>query len=663
MADKYSYVITNVPYLKRGKQSEILQKYCEKNFPTGKSDLATVFLERCLQFCSDGGTSNVVLPQNWLFLTTFTKFREKLLRAETWHMLARLGPGAFETISGEVVKALLVSLSRGRRQQGFSLDADGAENKKFDETRLHDLDVSALRTASEKARGLTTMQLKVGTQDSQLNNPNFIISSSDTDFSQLIGDIAKTAAGLSSFDRPQYFHHFWEIVRFGMGWIPSQSAVNKITPFGGCEYAFLWEDGEGRLKNYMSERKRLEGYTSAIWRAGSQYWGTPGVLVSLMGNLPATFYAGGAFDQNTALIVPRQSDNLKLIWEYCKSAEFSEQVRLVDQSIKVTTATLEKVPIDLDSWRRKVENVNNLPKPHSDDPTQWIFHGHPTGSDDPLQVAVARLLGYQWPAELDAEMELSDEARSKLAESAKLLPLADEDGIVCIPAVRGEAAAADRLRDLLAAAYGAEWSNATLSQLLADADYAGKKLELWLREKFFIQHCKRFQHRPFIWHIWDGLNDGFAALVNYHKFDAKALETLIYTYLGDWISRQQQDIRNGVDGAQEKLAAAENLKQRLEAIREGEAPYDIFVRWKPLEHQPIGWDPDLNDGVRLNIRPFMTGPDLKKRGAGILREKPNIHWKKDRGKDVESAPWFHLFQGERINDHHLSREEKEAAST
>ena len=36
---------------------------------------------------------------------------------------------------------------------------------------------------------------------------------------------------------------------------------------------------------------------------------------------------------------------------------------------------------------------NGLPKPYSDDPTQWIFHGHPAQSDAPLQVAVARLLG------------------------------------------------------------------------------------------------------------------------------------------------------------------------------------------------------------------------------------------------------------------------------
>ena len=169
------------------------------------------------------------------------------------------------------------------------------------------------------------------------------------------------------------------------------------------------------------------------------------------------------------------------------------------------------------------------------------------------------------------------------------------------------------------------------------------------------------------WHIWDGQRDGFAALVNYHKLDRKNLETLIYTYLGDWINRQKQDIANSVDGAEEKLAAAVNPKKKLELILKGEAPYDIFVRWKPIDKQPVGWEPDLNDGVRLNIRPFMTVGDIRKKGAGILRDKPNMHWKKDRGKDVESAPWYHLGtqyggkEGDRINDHHLTLEEKRKA--
>jgi hypothetical protein len=51
----------------------------------------------------------------------------------------------------------------------------------------------------------------------------------------------------------------------------------------------------------------------------------------------------------------------------------------------------------------------------------------------------------------------------------------------------------------------------------------------------------------------------------------------------------------------------------------------------------MGWNPDLNDGVRLNIRPFMQARDVDKKGAGVLRTKPNIKWGKDRGNDVESA--------------------------
>ena len=62
-------------------------------------------------------------------------------------------------------------------------------------------------------------------------------------------------------------------------------------------------------------------------------------------------------------------------------------------------------------------------------------------------------------------------------------------------------------------------------------------------------------------------------------------------------------------------------------ILTGEPPYDIFVRWKPLREQAIGWHPDLNDGVRMNIRPFIE--------ADILRKTPNIKWTKDRGTEPE----------------------------
>jgi aromatic ring-cleaving dioxygenase len=68
-----------------------------------------------------------------------------------------------------------------------------------------------------------------------------------------------------------------------------------------------------------------------------------------------------------------------------------------------------------------------------------------------------------------------------------------------------------------------------LDELLADADWGRQGLGRRLRETFFEQHAKRFHHRPFIWHVWDCRRDGFAALVNYHRLDAKNLERLIHT--------------------------------------------------------------------------------------------------------------------------------------
>ena len=717
LAGKYHWVITNVPYLARGKQEERLRDFCEKHYPAAKNDLATVFLERCLELCVEApsrrldqaaksrlisGTVSVVLPQNWLFLTSYRKFREQLLKQESWHLIARLGPGAFSTPMWDF-NVQLITLSRGnahtpalsrraRGQESLLPPREGA--RRADEGLIRGLDVSEPRTAADKAAGLLTAEIKQVEQAKQLENPDARVAFEDVTHGELLKEYATAYWGQGTGDFIRFGRFHWEICPVTNNWEFGQTTIKQSTPFSGRLHLVYWQKGEGELVQLAEELKhRLKN----IHYRGAEAWGKKGVSVTLMQNLKVTIYTGEIFDGNCASVVPHNPAHLPAIWCFCSSPEYNEAVRRIDQKLNVTNATLVKIPFDLDHWTKIAAEKypHGLPKPYSDDPTQWIFHGHPCGSvvwdeatkwtthgplrsdDTVLQVAVARLLGYRWPAELESRsgfqpledksqdgsstMELSPEARAWVQKSAALLPYADDDGIVCIPPVRGEMSACDRLENLLAAAYGPEWSAAKKSELLAQADHAGKTLETWLREKFFSQHCKLFQHRPFIWHVWDGLRDGFAALINYHKLDHKLLETLIYTYLGDWISRQKQDQATGVDGAREKLAAAESLKKKLELILEGEAPYDIFIRWKPLAGQPIGWHPDLNDGVRLNIRPFLAVPDVAKKGTGILRDKPNIKWEKDRGKDVESAPWYHAFGGDRINDHHLSLDEKRAA--
>lgn len=681
LASQYQWVITNVPYLGQAKQHDKLQSFCVQQYPEAKADLATVFLERCLEFCVQKGTTSIVLPQNWLFLTSYKKFREKLLTQDTWHLIARLGSGAFETISGEVVKAILINLSRGNA----SSESGGLFGAAEHNQRIRGVDVSEPRAAAEKAEQLQTSEIKSVEQAKQLENPDSRITFEERSNTPLLSEYADSYWGLGSGDGLRFCRKYFELPIVDDDWEFLNITYTDTKPYTGMQEIVFWQNASGELYE-MAEaaKKKLKN----IWQRGKEAWGKKGVTVSQMGSLPRSLYSGNIFQNGVASIIPKDEKLLEPIFAYCSSDVYVEEVRRIDQKLAVTNLTLIKVPFDLEHWTKVAEEQypNGLPKPYTNDPTQWIFHGHPCGSviwdeeqkwtangplradETVLHIAMARLLGYRWPTELDAEMELADEQREWVKRCEALLPLADEDGIVCIPAVRGEALASDRLINLLAAAYGDAWTPATLSQLLSSVGYAGKTLDAWLRDKFFEQHVKLFQNRPFIWHIWDGLNDGFAVLINYHKFDQKLLETLIYTYLGDWIKRQKDEIAAGVDGAQERLAAAENLRKRLIKILEGEAPLDIFVRWKPLEQQPIGWNPDLNDGVRLNIRPFILVDDVKVKGAGVLRNKiPSIKWTKDRGADVPSVPWYHLGpqyggkEGDRINEHHLSLAEKKAA--
>ena len=250
-------------------------------------------------------------------------------------------------------------------------------------------------------------------------------------------------------------------------------------------------------------------------------------------------------------------------------------------------------------------------------------------------------------------------------------------------------------------------------KLIAATGSKADSLEEWLVNDFFEQHCDIFHNRPFVWHLWDGRKDGFNVLVNYHRLAAKSevrsqksegktathypgplpdrggegeshaglrtLESLTYAYLGDWIGRQRDAVKRDEAGAEDRLAAALELQGELKNIIAGEPPYDLFIRWKALHEQSIGWEPDINDGVRLNCRPFVAATLSRgKKGAGLFRAKFNVKWEKDRGKEPmrpeADFPWFWKwdertvdfggsgeFDGNRWNDCHYTTAFKRAA--
>lgn len=601
---RYWLVTTNPPYLVRGKQSDILRIYCGKWFLEGASDLATVFVVRSLQIAVSGGTTALLTPQNWLYLQSYAALRRSLLADSRLRALATIGSGATSTASWEVTRALTI------------IDRDSP--------RPDDL-VSGVAvpaaSETERATGLSRSSVSETSLTGLKRNPDARFAFGADTGLPLLRNYADSYQGIATADYARFGRVFWEPPAISSArWAPQQSTVGATELYGGREHAILWEDGAGVLKSFPQAAIR-----------GTQALGRVGIAITQTRNLPATIFSGTLFDNNTAALIPRSDGTLSALWAFVTSPHFVAEVRRIDQKLFVTNATLTKVPFDLEHWTKVAaeQYPNGLPEPHSDDPSQWLFKGNIVGSEAPLQVAVARLLGYRWP---DQESDVLDE-------------FADPDGIVCLPSVGGDAPASQRLEKLLATAYGSAWGPAQLAELLATAGGKARDLETWLRDEFFAQHARLFHNRPFIWQIWDGRRDGFSALLHYHRLDRSTLEKLTFNQLGDWLERQRAAQRANEPAAEARVAAALGLQRNLQLILTGEPPYDSYVRWKSLAEQPIGWEPDLDDGVRLNIRPFVS--------AGILRDKFTINWNTDRGKNPDGS--------ERLNDLHLTNADKRAA--
>lgn len=661
LADNFNLVVTNVPYLGRGKQAVELCLHADRFYPKSKTDLGTCFVERSLEFCVTGGSIGLVTPQGWLYQARYRALREALLKSETWDFVATLGAKAFQTPMWDF-NVMLLGITKSFPESGHSFLG---------------IDASEYRTPEEKQLGVRNdEQVKIN-QASQIKNPDARISLEHLSAKTLLAQYASCIQGLATSDDPQFTCFFWEFGRIGDGWEGLLGTVERTTDYGGRERLIHWDKGSGRYFRHAQALK-AEGRLGG-WKSGTEARGKTGILVSQMSAMPVTIYKGEFYDHNASVIISPDPSILPAIWSFASDPSFTREVRKLDQSLKPSNNVFVKVPFDLSYWQQ-IANValpDGLPNPYSNDPTQWLFQGAPTGSEQSLHVAIARLVDYRWPRQTGSSfMDCPALGPDGLEKHA------DADGIVCLTSLQGERPAANRLSALLSGAFGSEWSAAKQNELLTQVGYSGKSLEEWLRDGFFEQHCELFHQRPFIWHIWDGLRDGFHALVNYHKLAApngagrQTLQKLTYSYLGDWIERQRADQKNGVDGADGRLAAALQLKKELEKILEGEPPYDIFVRWKPLYEQPLGWDPDINDGVRINIRPFMTAKTIKSnKNGGILRIAPKIKWEKDRGNEPhrpkEESPWFwkwdgktkdfsggHEFDGNRWNDLHYSLEKK-----
>ena len=83
LSQQYDVVVTNPPYMGASGMNARLSQYIKDHFPDTKADLFACFIERGNQMAVKHGYNCMVTMQSWMFLSSFEKMREKILRTKS----------------------------------------------------------------------------------------------------------------------------------------------------------------------------------------------------------------------------------------------------------------------------------------------------------------------------------------------------------------------------------------------------------------------------------------------------------------------------------------------------------------------------------------------------------------------------------------------------
>jgi hypothetical protein len=109
LEQRYDVVATNPPYMHTRNMGKTLGDGLKLLYPTDSSDLYISFINRCIQLSDKNGFASLVSQQSFMFTLNYEDLRKRLLDNFSIHIMAHLGPHAFEDITGEKVNVTLFS--------------------------------------------------------------------------------------------------------------------------------------------------------------------------------------------------------------------------------------------------------------------------------------------------------------------------------------------------------------------------------------------------------------------------------------------------------------------------------------------------------------------------------------------------------------------------
>ena len=380
LVQKYDAVVTNPPYMGASGMGAKLSDYVKKNYPDSKSDLFACFIEYGNQMAVKHGYNCMVTMQSCMFLSSFEKMREKVLRIKSITNLMHMENMVMGIAFGTAVTIFRNDYVTGYKGTYNQIKLQDIEN---DKPRVFPvLENRFAQTSTDNFSKIPGSPVAYWVSEAMLS----IFAECDR-----MGAFAEGRKGLVTGNDDLYLKLWHEVCMdnfsvFGgydnTKWKPCNKGGNYRKWYGNNDYIVNWGTEGKELANHRwpDGRQRSSLRNSSYFFKEGLTW-----TYITSGTKCFRYYPEGfAFAGTGPGLFPKNNVNLWYILAYTNSIVFDRLLKLIGSStISLESGEVERAPIRIES--QKLPEINKLAKSNTtlaktdwdSFETSWDFVTHP----------------------------------------------------------------------------------------------------------------------------------------------------------------------------------------------------------------------------------------------------------------------------------------------
>lgn len=335
LSRKYHCIVDNPPYMGGGNMNKVLSDYVKVNYPDSKTDLMACFMEAGLNMLKQKGFLGMINQHSWMFLGSYEKLREKLIKKVFFDTNLHLGARTFPEIGGEVVQNASFTFWNSKLEEKgiyFRLVDFSYTELKRDKSKIaiKNPNCEWYYSVNQKDFGKipgSPIGYWASKRDIEIYNEN-----------KPLNNYADPRQGLATGDNNRFLRQNWEIEKNRLldnrtSWVPCTKGGSFRKWYGNIDIVIDWRDDGANLKSFKDKTGKLR----SVLRNQNYYFSKEGLSWSTISSSSASFRfseSNWLFESKGSVCFPKKSADIFALLGFLNS-------NLVSRFLKVLSPTLD----------------------------------------------------------------------------------------------------------------------------------------------------------------------------------------------------------------------------------------------------------------------------------------------------------------------------------